>query len=87
MQGYYKMPEEDCGDSGGRLAEGQGIMGYAELRKVSSISTGRKKNLIITKNGENVSPEELEKSAEPEPPGRGSSGAGSGRRHRGGDLS
>ena len=54
MQGYYKMPEETAAT----LEDGwlkTGDLGYVDV-----YLTGRKKNLIITKNGENVSPEELE---------------------------
>ncbi len=59
MQGYYKMPEETAETLEGRMAEDRrpGLCGRG---RVLYILTGRKKNLIITKNGENVSPEELE---------------------------
>lgn len=58
MQGYYKYPEatQEALDSEGWLHTGD--LGYVEDGRV--FITGRKKNLIILSNGENVSPEELE---------------------------
>lgn len=58
MQGYYKMPEETAQT----LEEGwlkTGDLGYVDAEGFLFL-TGRKKNLIITPNGENVSPEEIE---------------------------
>ena len=58
MQGYYKMPEE----TKEALSDGwlkTGDLGYVDEEGYVYL-TGRKKNLIITKNGENVSPEEIE---------------------------
>ena len=58
MQGYYKMPEETKETlEGGWLKTGD--LGYVDEDGFVFL-TGRKKNLIITRNGENVSPEELE---------------------------
>ena len=58
MQGYYHMPEETAAT----LEDGwlkPGDLGYVDEDGFVFL-TGRKKNLIITPNGENVSPEEIE---------------------------
>ncbi len=58
MSGYYNMPDE----TKEALKDGwlvTGDLGYVDEEGYIFL-TGRKKNLIITKNGENVSPEEIE---------------------------
>lgn len=58
MQGYYHMPEETAE----ALEDGwlkTGDLGYVDEDGFVFL-TGRKKNLIITPNGENISPEEIE---------------------------
>lgn len=58
MMGYYHMPEETAQT----LEDGwlkTGDLGYVDEEGFVFI-TGRKKNLMILANGENVSPEELE---------------------------
>lgn len=58
MQGYYHMPEETAET----LEDGwlkTGDLGYVDEDGFVFL-TGRKKNLIITPNGENISPEEIE---------------------------
>ncbi len=65
MQGYYQMPRE----TEEALEDGwlhTGDLGYVDDEGFVYL-TGRKKNLIITKNGENVSPEELENKLSKEP--------------------
>lgn len=58
MQGYYHMPEETAETlEVGWLKTGD--LGYVDQDGFVFL-TGRKKNLIITPNGENVSPEEIE---------------------------
>lgn len=58
MQGYYKNPEATAESltEDGWLCTGD--LGYVEEGRI--FITGRKKNLIILSNGENVSPEEIE---------------------------
>lgn len=58
MQGYYHMPKETAE----ALEDGwlkTGDLGYVDEDGFVFL-TGRKKNLIITPNGENISPEEIE---------------------------
>ena len=58
MMGYYHMPEqtEDTLEDGWLKT---GDLGYVDEDGFVFL-TGRKKNLIITPNGENISPEEIE---------------------------
>jgi long-chain acyl-CoA synthetase len=58
MMGYYQMPEETAKviQDGWFLT---GDLGYTDDEDFIYI-TGRKKNVIITRNGKNVFPEELE---------------------------
>ena len=58
MKGYYKMPEETAAafTEDGFLHTGD--LGYIKNNHVYLV--GRRKNLIILSNGENISPEEIE---------------------------
>lgn len=58
MQGYYKMPEETAQTLEDSWLK-TGDLGYVDEDGFLFL-TGRRKNLIITPNGENVSPEEIE---------------------------
>lgn len=65
MMGYYKMPEETAAV----LIDGwfhTGDIGYIDSENFVYI-TGRRKNVIITPNGKNVFPEELENYLEKSP--------------------
>jgi long-chain acyl-CoA synthetase len=58
MKGYYNMPEQTAEVL---LPDGwlkTGDLGYIKDERI--YITGRRKNLIILSNGENISPEELE---------------------------
>ena len=61
MTGYYKKPEETA-----KMFTDDGYLKTGDLGKICECGnhlyvTGRKKNLIILSNGENISPEEIEK--------------------------
>lgn len=59
MIGYYQMPEETAEVIDADKWFHTGDLGYIDRNGYAYI-TGRKKNVIITKNGKNVYPEELE---------------------------
>ena len=59
MMGYYQMPEETATVIDEDQWFHAGDLGYIDENGYAYI-TGRKKNVIITKNGKNVCPEELE---------------------------
>lgn len=59
MMGYYKMPDETA-----KMFTEDGFLRTGDLGRIDGghiYITGRLKNLIILSNGENISPEELEK--------------------------
>ncbi len=61
MMGYYKKPEETA-----KVFTDDGYLKTGDLGRICECGnhlyiTGRKKNLIILSNGENISPEEIEK--------------------------
>ncbi len=58
MLGYYKMPEETAAVMDGDWFS-TGDLGFVDPDGWLYI-TGRKKNVIVTKNGENIYPEEIE---------------------------
>lgn len=59
MLGYYMMPDETADVIDGEGWFHTGDLGYIDDEGYAFI-TGRKKNVIITKNGKNVYPEEVE---------------------------
>lgn len=65
MLGYYHMPQQTEEALEGEWLK-TGDLGYVDEDGYLFL-TGRKKNLIILKNGENVSPEELENELSMEP--------------------
>lgn len=58
MLGYYKMPEETAAVMDGEWFH-TGDLGFLDPEGWLYL-TGRKKNVIVTKNGENIYPEEIE---------------------------
>ena len=58
MKGYYKMPDETANAFTGDGFLHTGDLGYIKDNHIYLV--GRRKNLIILSNGENISPEEIE---------------------------